>query len=134
LDVLKTLCFEARLDLELILKQDFVCWRNLVLILKQCLTFEATLFDSFLASSKSCIHTFTFSPFLMMTIIIKWFLFSIIKTSMIHKIPMIDVSEKKYSYRKTSVNVSEKQLMSMSVVKTLVTCSCDCWTRMSCEQ
>jgi len=31
-----------------------------------------------LTSSKSCIHTFTFYPFLMMTI--KWFLFDIIKT------------------------------------------------------
>ena len=31
-----------------------------------------------LASSKSCIHTFTLSPFFMMTI--KWFLFDIIKT------------------------------------------------------
>jgi len=32
--------------------------------LKQCLSFEATLFDSSLASSKSCIHTFTMSRYL----------------------------------------------------------------------
>jgi len=88
LDILETRYFEARLDLELILKQDFVCWSNLVLILKQFLSFGATLFDSSLASSKSCIHTFTLSPFLMMTIIIKWFLFSIIKTCMIHILPL----------------------------------------------
>ena len=41
-----------------------------------------------LASSKSCIHAFTFSTFLMMTI--KWFLFDIIKTRMIHILPLFD--------------------------------------------
>jgi len=44
---------------------EFLTWIKL----EKCLS---------LASSKSCIHTFTFSPFLMMTI--KWFLFYIIKT------------------------------------------------------
>ena len=85
------------------------CWSNLVLVLKQCLIFEcllkqpcisleamlnlwmfveATLFDSTLASSKSYIHTFTFSPFFMRTIVIKWILFCIMKTCMIHILPL----------------------------------------------
>jgi len=52
LHVLESFCFETRFDLKVILKQGFVCWSNLVLILKQCLSFEAALFDSSLASSK----------------------------------------------------------------------------------
>ncbi|KAG4949999.1 hypothetical protein JHK84_043424 [Glycine max] len=43
---------KARLDLKEILKQGF-----------QCLSFEAALFDSSLASSKLCIYTFTESEY-----------------------------------------------------------------------
>ena len=50
----------------------------------------ASLFDSTLASSKPCIHIFTFSLFFMMTIIIKQTLFSIIETCMIHILPLFD--------------------------------------------
>jgi len=80
------------------LEAMLVCWSNLVLILKQCFNLwmfvevilKATLFDYSLTSSKSCIHTFIISPFLMMTIIIKWILLSIIKTCIIHILPLFD--------------------------------------------
>jgi len=79
-------------------------WSNTCLLKQSCLNLEvmlnlwmfvevilkANLFDYSLTSSKSCIYTFTISPFLMMTIIIKWILLSIIKTCIIHILPLFD--------------------------------------------
>ena len=97
MDDLKSLHFEARLDLEEILNQGFVCWNNLVLILKQMLILWSGLVwfffgiiihshsspflwwqssDFFSISSKHA--WFTFSPF------VKQILFYIIKTCMIY--------------------------------------------------
>ena len=78
LDLLETLCFEAKAWSWINLEAMLNLWMFVEVILK------ATLFDYSLASSKPCIHTFTFSLFFMMTIIIKWILFDIIKTCMIH--------------------------------------------------
>ena len=46
--------------------------------------------SSSLASSKPCIYTFIFFPFLMMTINVKQTLFSIIETCMIHILSLFD--------------------------------------------
>ena len=43
LDLLETLCFEAKAWSWINLEAMLVCWSNLVLILKQCLTFECLL-------------------------------------------------------------------------------------------
>ena len=94
--MLEWMCFEAKayqpMRLFEALSFSWSCLLNLELILKQCLTFECLLkqpcINSTLASSKPCIHTFTFSPFLMMTILIKWILFGIIKNCKIHILPL----------------------------------------------